>query len=364
MRKIYKFQEFVNEKLITEKMGVSPTFPYAAEIVDIISKELMDRYARNQKRFQFTVNLDKDDIKTESSFPAKKIIVQFSSDIDMEVERVYAQGSFNPEHIKIEKDGSVLFAIQIDLHLTLTDMKQYVSSEKIRKAINTEIESTVSHELTHVYEDYMRKNNKKLNVTMKDTKEFLFDAVSKTFISRFPLPPGINQFMYNIYASASYEVNARVAQTYALVKEIKDPHKRWDIIKASPIYKIADDMETFDAQKTYDETIKLLGTKLDDKQIQEWMENCFETFVKFLHQLNVQFEEEAIGNLLNSFAYGEDPGKATQIVKLVQSHDQLIGKDIGHKDFLQYMKKWEKKFHAAGKSMKLRMSKLTMLDIE
>lgn len=372
MKKIFTYKQFINEA-----MGVSPSFAFAKHLTELIVEVILEQYIENRNpEFDGELKLSSEDLNIKKDeFPIRNLKIGVTSTIFMPEAReetdFYVEGVFDGGSFEMHDDGTISFFIGVKLSAKFEDVLLISKKdENTIKKLKTEIESSVSHELTHAYEDYMRSKNKNIELSIHDTKEFLFDMVSNMLLKDMHFPKIIGQFLFNVYTSASYEVNARVAQSYSLVKDIKDPHKRWDIIKTSSLYKIADDLDTYDAQAQYDILYKNAKRELKtDEKVLEWMDSFIQLLKNTFLEGNNNLGRNAVSKVEHNMSLFNSKlekkiDHEQKIVSIVLGHSNQVEKEIGKKDLLKFMKMWEKKFHKSGQNMKYRLGKITMLDID
>ena len=377
MKKIFTYSQFINEE-----MGVSPSFTFSSEITNKVLKRALIQYKKGQTEFDGRLKMDSSDLQGSSKeFPLANIMVGISSSvfttkdlIDEKDHDLYVEGLYNGGSFAIDEDNLISFEIGVKISVKKEDIKALVNDDKkITELLRREIESTVTHELTHAYEDYMRSLNKNVDLTIHDTKEFLYDMVANNMLREYPFPKTIVNLLYNIYTCASYEVNARVAQSYSLVRNIKDPHKRWDIIKNSSIYKIANNLDMYNAQTEYDELYKSAKSDLKtDAKVLEWMGDFMEVIVNEFLQANNGLSRMAankVNNVFLTMSSSSDNAKEKvemekKVIDIIRGHSIQVKKEMKNKDLLGFMKIWEKKFHKSGQDMKYRLGKITMLNNE
>lgn len=351
---------------IDEKQGIPPTFSFAG----VVAKELVDMafksYNEMNLRFMDKAELDSK-YYDQLPLPVKSINLILTSTIDPWMDNTESTASFS--NFEEDENGKITFVLRSNIILN----KEFANAlfgvddkikEKFRAFLLKKITSTMAHELTHAYEEYMRVHNKKQVVKMEDTKEFLYDKAAIITRSEFTLPEPLLNFLFLIYASASYEINARVPEAYSLVSQIPDSHDRLEIIKGTPSWEIAMGLINFDAQKVYDALIAD-GKKhnVGEEEIREGITKLFSTMTMGmeLSQMNLK---QGIMQKIAEFNSNrkEDKKKLDDELNLISSYSEEISNSKKKvSDPLKFMKGWEKKFHQAGARLKNKLSKLTTL---
>lgn len=124
----------------------------------------------------------------------------------------------------------------------------------------------VSHELTHLYEFY--------NIVINGRKLPLYNSIKKSIIQtisqdRFDI---FSYFRNLVYLTLDNELNARVTQTYQLLKfkKIKEKEQLFNILKTTHIWKKYKEIESFNPKKYTSDLIEILGIYLSCILINEF----------------------------------------------------------------------------------------------
>ena len=116
----------------------------------------------------------------------------------------------------------------------------------------------VTHELTHLYEFYnIVKNNKKLPL-YNNIKKSLIQTIKQDNFDIF------SYFRNIVYLTLDNELNARVSQTYQLLKfkNIKDKIQLFNILKTTHIWKKYKEIDNFNPKSYTSDLIEILGVNL------------------------------------------------------------------------------------------------------
>jgi len=148
----------------------------------------------------------------------------------------------------------------------------------------------VSHELTHLYEFYnIVINNKKLPL-YNNIKKALIQTISQDNFDIF------SYFRNIVYLTLDNELNARVAQTYQLLKfkNIKDKPQLFNILKTTHIWKKYKEIDNFNTKSYTNYLIEILGINLTCILINEFNKELKNNFINFSFITNVSNENEII----------------------------------------------------------------------
>ena len=148
----------------------------------------------------------------------------------------------------------------------------------------------VTHELTHLYEFYnIVKNNKKLPL-YNNIKKSLIQTINQDNFDIF------SYFRNIVYLTLDNELNARVAQTYQLLKfkKIKDKTQLFNILKTTHIWKKYKEIENFNPKTYTSDLIEILGVNLTCILINEFNKELKINYIHFSFITNVNNENEII----------------------------------------------------------------------
>lgn len=358
MKKLKSYEDF-GQQHVDEKMGVpAPILPLVESVTKVLVEktreaaeqaDLISAIFGEVKTSDITINGD--EIKTDANFPIDKMVFNVSFE-PARIGGLRAQGAFEGGSFKL-KDGKASFNISLGLVCNPMVLLGNVNNPKLYSIINDEIRSVVQHELTHAYESYKRATNKKAPSRLSDTKDFVYDITSNMIRNGHQLPQIINDLLFMIYTAASYEVNARVSQMHAVLKNVKGAHNREEAMKETDIWKVANDLATFKAQNYYDELIKLIieNTEGTDKEAAE----------KLADKLFGQIDKAYIdGNKIAIKHAIEDLGNTddSAVIRILKGHDKEY-KKVSKMNTLSFLKFWEKRFNKIGRDFRNKLSKLT-----
>ena len=157
-----------------------------------------------------------------------------------------ASHGWDPSNIKISKLGgnNLVFTGQ-EFRFNMMLPQSWIESfdtETFRKMSK----ATISHELTHGYETYMRF--KTSGDPFMGREGFLNIALKQSRDEKYP---EWNDFLHVLYLSLSFEINARIVQLYNTMKEegVKDQNQFMDILKRSSVWDEINKLLNFKADK-------------------------------------------------------------------------------------------------------------------
>ena len=146
----------------------------------------------------------------------------------------------------------------------------------------------ITHELTHLYEFYnIVKNNKKLPL-YNNIKKSLIQTINQDTFDIF------SYFRNIVYLTLDNELNARVAQTYQLLKfkKIKDKNQLFNILKTTHIWKKYKEIENFNSKSYTSDLLEILGIDLTCILINEFNTELKANFINFSFITKVNTEKE------------------------------------------------------------------------
>lgn len=148
----------------------------------------------------------------------------------------------------------------------------------------------VIHELTHLYEFY--------NIVINNKNLPLYDNIKKSLIQTIKQDNfDIFSYFRNIvYLSLDNELNARVAQTYQLLKfkKINDKTQLFNILKTTHIWKKYKEIENFNPKNYTSNLIELLGIDLSCILINDFNEELNKNSIKLSFIKDVKDEKDII----------------------------------------------------------------------
>lgn len=143
------------------------------------------------------------------------------------------------EPLMVNVEHGIILKLDISV-----DLKIGFSPDRIGE-LEDEIKSTIFHEMNHLYEKY----NRFLNIKGRVLDRSLNIALSYADQNRWKVKTEIfkywyKYFLYNIYVSEPYEVNARVQElAYFVLK------KGFNVVENNRIWKYAIELRDFDADE-------------------------------------------------------------------------------------------------------------------
>lgn len=261
-------------QFIQEKVGVNLT---SLKYVDIISEEVKERLKsflqESSSNIFETIKIDSNKIKDAigglddyKKFPVASIevSVNFNKTNKNNPEKNWSVGGgafpFGHKNWKqySRKTDSILtdldFGIIIKLEVSIDIWKSFPINEI--NLLNDEINSTIWHECNHLYDAYNRFLNKKGKVLDRALK------ISLSYIdqNRWKIKKEIfefwsNDFIYLIYISEPYEINARVQElAYYVIKY------GFDSIKDKQDYLLAKNLKEFKSDEFIKKLVDIIQT--------------------------------------------------------------------------------------------------------
>lgn len=222
------------------------------------------------------------------------------------------------------------------------------------------VKPSISHELLHAYETYMRiKNSGESESTEFFGRETMLNTASNLMKDR--KYPQWSQFLTLVYLHLSFEINARITQLYYELKDknIKTPEEFTKAVKSSTIWEEVKKLEDFNAEKF----IKSFeGSKLG--------------FMDMIEDIGTQMERVK-GNL-PAIKPTSDPKKA--MIHLIDGWNTVLQRmnkelsEIGYtgklmdvvpekamKDPIFFFKFFEKRFHKKAEKFKKKLLRVSSL---
>lgn len=171
----------------------------------------------------------------------------------------YWEASYNDSESEL-KDG-ILYNSEIKFNIFLPeeimdveniDIEQYLSETNLK----SKIISYISHELTHMYEFFMRKVGGDSEWKEMDTN--FINSIFSDYLYNLKLDfmsKSWNMLAKLIYLSSGFEINARIVQTYYRLKHNNTPIKNYNdfykIFKETLVYDEMKMMSDFDPDEWY-----------------------------------------------------------------------------------------------------------------
>jgi hypothetical protein len=263
------------------------------------------------------------------------------------------EGSTNGAHL--EDDGSFYSNVDLRISLTIKEWKKnWLTPEN-----KVEIEAVLQHELTHMYEDFMRQHSKRVS-SLLYTEDSLYSVIVLNFLenSEFPtekIEKKVGEFLYYIYLQASHERNARVAEAAVKVSKAKTREEKEKKLKETNPWKFAEMLVSFSKEKF---------TRELKEAIAEWFKethqrkNVDDTFLECIKMLENGIKNASQG--ASAAMHSDEKVKLENLIKRnLRDSARLALKTP--EDFVAF---WEKKFHAAGEEMKRKLYRLLSYEEE
>lgn len=251
---------------IKERVGFAdPTAAYIRIIFDHMKYMITDLYSKSPDEQKLSFVLSDLFLKKKMSskekeltidFPVRKFFINFKfTKNDLELwnhsESTYGTSAMCYEFTKLNKeitptsrksgiftdeDGNISIHARLDFSVTLSD--HFVMNNETLKKIYIELESTISHELNHLYDSYSRIS-KNIDKTGELELSKDIDAFIGVVKLQNPNPEIISKdlfdewidFTYLIYYSEPHEINAVSQESRSYIKNgiPLDKISGWDI---------------------------------------------------------------------------------------------------------------------------------------
>lgn len=260
------------KKLLKESLGVSTsTVPYVNLVYETLEPIVIDYFnGKNDggdKKIKITLKeitkVYRQNLDEFLDFPIEEIVINFKLEKLSQPSNFVSTGA--AYHIgKKNQGGSYLktpsysFPKKILEELVdktivgIFDFGIQISEDQDKKTLDNalyDLLDTIMHEFNHLYEFYKRlEKDEELDFTLSY-------AGSKNFNVPREIFEVWNQFLYYVYYSEPYEINAMVQESYS-----KRLRMDFETFKKTYYWKTAEEMEEFDANKFYNNLIK----KIDD----------------------------------------------------------------------------------------------------
>ena len=230
-------------------------------------------------------------------------------------------------------------------------------SDKFRKTCRT----TISHELTHAFEAYMRI--KQTGSAYSGRETFLNVAARVMSDNKYPQ---WREFLHLVYLHLSFEINARVTQLYYEMKEngVSSKEEFLTVLKKSSVWEEIKMLENFNAEnfmnsfttvkiKGFEEMMNDIGKQMARQQQglpsiqskntpQEGMTHLIDGWNLTLQKLNKEFTEQ-----------GYYKGKLMDLVPAAALKDPKV-----------FFKFFEERFHRKGEVFRKKALRLASLVLD
>lgn len=327
---------------INEKMGVPDGISKNADaIFDFVYKEIQSRIPKKSKNFKFSMEIH----TVGPGYPVG--LINLTVNITEKHNRYpYIGGSMLPKSLTLDDGG---YGIDMNVVIEGEFFQIYditvegTSNEKFK----TDLRRTIYHELGHIHEAYSRKSTGALDMDKLDT--FIYDMIGKHIRNTHKLPRTIEQFFFLVYLAQAAEVSARIPEAYSMVKDIKDPHKRLDIIKNSSMWNDSEQMIEFDPQDYIDNAKHDIG-------VEEWPR-----FKKFLGSVMGDFMSKLDDKSKNYMLLYNSEQKALGDIVIPNKRNRTAIVNAST-DIEKMMHEWKGIINRAGEKLKEKLSKITMAE--
>lgn len=319
------------QKLLLEKNGVPM---------------VINSYVDNIKKFFHTNGL-KDVNHTftfglKENFPLKAINLNFEVSVRPGIKKIYFNGGFNPDSFVFNDSGMIAeILINGNVPSLSVDENEWM----------TEFASTLTHEMTHVFENYHRI--KKTKIGLAGAANSSESRMASDLFTNTHLPNSLREFLFCMYSAASFEVSARTAQVYPILKGIKDPKVRIAKVKETMPWEVANQLSNFNMEKFQDNFSNevMINCMIEHKTPKE----IFDNLINELEIILSDYKKENINQILNSLTLPQNESqKVEQAMKIVSSHAEKVLKKQPY-SFFNY---WIKIINKAGEKAKKKILKV------
>jgi hypothetical protein len=353
---MHKFLTFDN--FLFEKLGVPvPMISYAKKlttqvisVLKTLEKPKDDPASLFAKIFDVAIPLPSWDADVDVSKMKEKLLWKVSLKVTM---RNVNDGIMQKEiGSPVSVEGSSNGYTIVDNHPVTRISVDMIAEDSVIatnewKEFQKEIYSTILHELTHTYEDMMRKKH---SSALSDAHDKPFEVFSNVFLSvAHGIPRPLGEFLFTIYLEASYELNARTAQTYALIDNVKDTKKRIEIIKNSIAWKMSEKLKNWSVENFLKSLrdINFPGNiNTDEEKAIAFMNDAKQALPQIISRIKA--EEEAST---------EDGQALKNILKNMNYVEKLFKKDP-----MAQLHYWEKTFHKSAEKTQRKLLRLASYD--
>lgn len=335
---------------------------YRTKGITITGKEFMDRLIEKNGYSDMKDFLKSDMFK---SLPIWRPVLSF--DVTAIPDSLYEkdpppiQASFGVAlDQKMSKIGNVPVFPNVELDFKIVRPIDDISPEFL-----TELKSTISHELLHVYQKIKQLETGGESHYGKETT--LNALANNQFFSKLELE-WWSKFLHLVYLHLSFEINARITQLYYSLKEkgVKTKKDFLTELKKSTMWNQMKLLENFNAEEFIKE-FELPSESLDD-----FNRNPLEMLHLFLQQkpslkdrgIDTSSEENAIKSLIGLWDKILKLGNETIKEKHGIDFNMLPVPDKAKKDPYLFFKFFEKRFHNKAKKWKRKLYRIGSLLIE
>lgn len=343
------------KKILIEALGVPPITPIINTVITDLKKRLHGTTIKPYTQtYTFPFN---------KTFPLTKLNLELELMQESEAaNKVFCNGATDSSLFKKFEDGSFAATITLRLSIPATNSFLFIISggtPPTEKEILLNLESTLTHELTHVYEELKRKEHLALGLlgsrdSMTSVAGHQIYVGSKKF-----LPPSLSEFLFFLYAAASFEVSARVAQTYPFLKGVKGNAKRMEVLKNTEAWKTASALSDFTYNKFYSEFTHEIAATCREDGIKP--EDFFNDVITELEKALTTFSEDHLTAAMKSVDTEPSPMIVANTKKVIRGAT-IHTANLLHKSPTGFFKYWVKAFNHAGEKSKKKLLKLVHAD--
>jgi len=332
-------------------------------IAKLNGKQLMDLLVKMGGGDELRNLLKSDNFKKFPMFqPSIKLTMLFIPDkvIEYEKDKDLCEASHNSHGSKLSPMGGdvVVYTNQEFTFKTYSPSSwlDNLNQEAFKKLVKT----SVSHELLHAYETYMRlKNSDESESTKFFGRETVLNAAAK--LMKDSKYPQWSQFLNLVYLHLSFEINARVTQLYYELEDkgIKTSEEFMDAFKKTSVWREVKLLEDFNAEnfiKSFEgskmgfmEMIEDIGTQLDRQKsglpIIKPLNNKKEAMTHLIDGWSIVLQN--INKDLNRMGY---TGKLMDAVPSKAMEDPIF-----------FFKFFEKRFHRKAEKFKKKLLRVSSL---
>lgn len=314
MEKIKSYNTIVNERL-----GIStPSIKWCDIIVNHIlelisnSKNISEEVIINSKEIVDNISLEE-----YKKFPVNSIELDLNFKKIKSIDKIYVSGGAYPFGHKNWKSYSRLtdsiiktdFGIILKMYISIDIPTDYKQEELI-----DEINSTVWHELNHLYEFY----NRFLNIKGSVINRSVNISLSYSNSNRWKIKNEIfhfwhSEFLYLIYISEPYEMNANVQECAYFINKYG-----FDYLKKTRIYKETLSLKEFNTDKFI--------SNLKDKILEFYEEDKVDYVINRLKMMFVSEYEKNINKYKEETIYDLEKMKKMNYIDFIKIFEKRFNK--------------------------------------
>jgi len=265
-------------------------------------------------------------------FPLRAIQINFRTqkfpdlNSNYDVHGQYLSNSSKIENLTISNKELKTWNVKLDCIVGINEKIESINFNELEY----NLEAFLNHELTHAYELYNKTIANK--VTTHDTSSLLDYARIKSNDNTNNL---WNKFLYAVYFTLQYEINARIPEVYAHIKAMKEKGmSNAEIIEALPkehAWNFATQLENF-----------------NHMNFLQKLENSFQGTEQDPHE----YLERKISSFQNDLL------NLTKDTSLITGQKNKFLEKMSKVDPIEFLQKWKKIFNERGNYMKRKIAKL------